>query len=994
MKSIFLLPFLLTISLFSQDNTWVEIVTDKVQIDARGYRVWVADVNGDNYPDLLWGGDVGGVRNHVYLMINEQDPNSSNPTDRVFADVSQSSGIQTSRNPENTNRITDVVALGDVDNDGDLDIVTSIYTHRLQNYGSNDPGDRTELLINDGNGNFTLFEDSGLNELVFDASIEAGLTNVSSICFIDYNKDGNLDIYFGTWFTNYVGSTADRFMPNILVKGNGDGTFEKVQDLGVSEPLYGATVFDWNNDGWQDIATSSYCRTQSRLYMNMGGEFIDATELSNYNTQRTGGDNGQNLCQWEAIPCDYDNDGDLDLLEVKVHGGYNSGEGRTTITTNGGDENDYILNWKLNAINRIVNPQSHIGDMGGCFIDWDNDGLQDMMIGQDGYLQGNPPGGVRLFFLNQTPENSFEEVTFNLDILPQMEESHSMEPADFDLDGDLDLFITSTHKDTIIEDGEQKIESYKRVELLENKVGNQNYWLAVKPKLSDGDVYSGTRITVFRGDEVHLREINQGGGHFGYQSPETQYFGLGNSARVDSIKIYFNGKNSRELTYYDINVNRALEISDNSIEPLNYNYDNKANGFISVRSSNDFESIDLNTSKSKAITIYNKSQSDFTIENINLNDSTGTFEIELPSLPINIMAGESLSFDLTFTPNERLHYGCNIDIISNATNSKANLNEYKIEAFGRGFEEKPIAEIANSNILFEPIFIDSVSYGQLEIFNTGELPLNIIDIELSGSEYFEFEELFDGIIEPDTGVGLSIIFNPQELGEFEGKVTILSDGYLSDSLVVNISGICNGPLPDPKIVGFTIINYDNIYVGESDTKIIEIENSGNGSFNIYNAAFEGGDDAFSVENDFPILIGPNTSQEVEVKFSPLEAISYSSRITFDANVENDLQALLLGGGTIASVSKLNDGSEIEMEINPMPANSSSKLKINTLSKSKLFGDIFVFDYSGKEVAQLLNLQINNGETITDMNLSNLQTGKYLILLKTNQGNLWKDIIVE
>lgn len=991
-----LLLFLLIIPLlsYSQDESWVEIVTDDVGLDARGFRVWVADVNGDEYPDLLWGGDVGATLNHIHLYLNTQDPNSSDPSDRVFVDASQSSGIQVSRNPENENRIADVAALGDVDNDGDLDLVTSIYTHRLQNYGNNDPGDRTELLLNDGNGNFTLFENSGLNTLEFDTGIEPGMTNVAAICFLDYNRDGNLDIYFGTWFTNYVGSSADRFMPNVLVRGNGDGTFEKVGAVGASEPLYGATVFDWNNDGWVDIATSSYCRTSSRLFMNMEGEFVDATELSNYNTQRLGGDNGQNLCQWEAIQGDFDNDGDLDLLEVKVHGGYLPGEGRTTVTVNGGDENDYILNWELNRINRNASPNAHVGDMGGVWMDWDNDGDLDMMIGQDGYLQGSPAGGVRLFFLTQDENGIFNDITHQLGILPEMEESHSMEPADFDLDGDLDLFVASSHIETYIEDGEEKTRKYKRIELLENKIGNTKHWVAIKPKLDAGMVYNGTRIELYQADKIMTREIHQGGGHFGYQSPEIQYFGLGENARIDSIKIKFNGDTDEILILDKLSANNAYSIGTESSEIIPMNFGNGAGAVLDVAGGLDFGTIPVGLSELKSLTITNSGDETLNISSAEIEDNPN-FKISGEFSDLVIDPGESANIQIEFTPDARLDFSQNLTFISNSNNTLDD-GSYSIELYGSGFEEQPIAAVSEEQIEFDPTFVDSLDQRILVIENLGEVDLNVTDVVIDDIENFTIDSfILEFVIAPGEQIELPVNFTPQSLGEYSAEITVLSDGYLTNELKVNLFGICDGPLPEPKLLGFGFINFGNVEIGESAMQSIQIENSGNGVFQINefvadktNSPFE-----FKVEA-YPVDINAKETKTIDIEFKPTEETSESVKIILDANVNNTIEFLLRGNGIIASLETLSDGSKLEIKLNPNPVNSNTISTINLIGRANLFADFYVVDINGKVILNSLSNNLIKGDNNLNINFGELTSGVYFLVAQTALGNIQTEFVVE
>lgn len=980
--------------LFSQSPDWVEIVTDKAQINAKGYRVWVADVNGDEYPDLLWGGDVGAVRNHIHLMLNQQDPTSEDPTDRIFVDVSESSGIQTSRIVGNTNRIADVAALGDVDNDGDLDLVTSIYTHRSQNYtGDNDPGDRTELLLNDGNGNFTLFENSGLNELVFDNDIEPGFTNVSAICFLDYDRDGNLDIYFGTWFIDYA-TSGERYMPNVLVRGNGDGTFEKVEALNPAEPLYGATVFDWNNDGWVDIATSSYCRTPSKLFMNMGGEFVDATDLSNYNTQRLGGDHNQPLCQWEALPGDFDNDGDLDLLEVKVHGGYQNGEGRTTVTINGGNEEDYRLEWDLSRINRNANPNSHIGDMGGVWMDWDNDGLLDIMIGQDGYLNANPPGGVRLFFLHQNDNGIFGEITQNLGILPAMEESHSMEPADYDLDGDLDLFIASSHSGTYLEDGEVKSGKFKRIELLENKIGNKSHWIAIKPKLDDGMVYNGTRIEVYQGDEILTREIHQGGGHFGYQSPVTQYFGLGETARIDSVKIRYNGDTDKILKMDNLVANRAYLLGDGSMEQLPINYES-GEGIIDIISSNNLGVIDTGITQSYEMIIRNPSNEPLSVSGIEIE---GDEEISLDQTQIQdivVSPGEQVSFNLEFTPKEREYYSAKITINTTAKNSAS--GKYVIEAYGEGFAAKPIATASTNELNFEPIFRENTSSSFVMVTNTGERDLTINEINFIPSDNsIESLKLIDDnisempiILAPNETINLELEFTPIELGNYNAALEILSDGFESNAVNIDISGVCNGPLPDPKLAGFPIVTMGQVNIGETVSEEFEIENNGEGRYVIYNFIMdENENEVFKVnEEEYPVIIDAKSAKTFEVSFTPVEEKIYFSSITFDANWESDLRVNLRGDGILTSVGELRNGEKLEFNIFPNPVIDKSTFKAIYNGRSILETKLLIVNTNGRIILESNNLRIFEGENDLNLDINSLNSGAYFLVAQTQFGNV-------
>ncbi len=128
--------------------------------------------------------------------------------------------------------------------------------------------------------------------------------------FLDYDRDGFLDIYAtsGTWINGF--SKCDKPSPlpgNHLFHNLGNGTFEDVTEKSHSGgPWYtmGATVGDYNNDGYPDIYLSNY-GTNVLLKNNGDGTFSDVTKRA--------GVGGGNTCSVGATWMDYDNDGYLDL---------------------------------------------------------------------------------------------------------------------------------------------------------------------------------------------------------------------------------------------------------------------------------------------------------------------------------------------------------------------------------------------------------------------------------------------------------------------------------------------------------------------------------------------------------------------------------------------------------------------------------------------------------------------------------------------------------
>lgn len=201
-----------------------------------------ADMNADGWPDLLVASDFGTSR--VFM----------NRCDGTFRDAT--TGVITDENGMGA-------AIGDYDNDGDLDwFVSSIWEDSLRS----DPdawgitGNR--LYRNRGNGTFDDFTDN--------AGVRRGYWGWGSV-FADLNNDGHLDLFQ----CNGWPFEDDFFLedPARLFIAAGDRTFvERSAELGVDLKGQGRGVacFDFDRDGDLDLFIANYFQAPV-LLRNDGG---------------------------------------------------------------------------------------------------------------------------------------------------------------------------------------------------------------------------------------------------------------------------------------------------------------------------------------------------------------------------------------------------------------------------------------------------------------------------------------------------------------------------------------------------------------------------------------------------------------------------------------------------------------------------------------------------------------------------------------------------
>jgi len=229
----------------------------------------------------------------------------------------------------------------------------------------------------------------------------------------DYDEDGDLDLLI-----------SGQGNPHLLYKYEG-GQFVDVSEeagLATTPPVavyaQGVVWGDFDNDGDLDFFTG---QSGVHLYLNNNGVFGDSSEAANLSTIESGN------TLWGVTAADYDNDGDLD---VALAGGNQEGSGLAgparVLQNNNGvftEVTDALIGFDL--ILESWNPQ---------WVDVNNDGVSDLWLP----TIRTPNEGCALFL---NGDNEFIYTDPNETGLAA-KSAISSSWADYDNDGDLDLFLT------------------------------------------------------------------------------------------------------------------------------------------------------------------------------------------------------------------------------------------------------------------------------------------------------------------------------------------------------------------------------------------------------------------------------------------------------------------------------------------------------------------------------------------------------------------------
>jgi len=257
-------------------------VTEAMGLDPKATAISCAagDYDNDGFTDLAIG-----FNGRVALYHNEKGAK--------FTEVTQAAGIHTDGLPMGMTFI-------DYDHDGDLDLYITrgpqaargINVHALEQAARQQ---NNFMWRNNGNGTFTdVSVATGLEGVVLGGS--EGNGPYYGAVGSDFNNDRAIDLV-----------VSGEVRPTIFVNPR-QGKFHRVEPWTSLLPTGGIAVFDFNKDGWMDLAFTHWQTPALTLWRNVKGHSVEQVPLPPVNWERGFG----------VAALDYDNDGWIDLAAVGV----------------------------------------------------------------------------------------------------------------------------------------------------------------------------------------------------------------------------------------------------------------------------------------------------------------------------------------------------------------------------------------------------------------------------------------------------------------------------------------------------------------------------------------------------------------------------------------------------------------------------------------------------------------------------------------------------
>ncbi len=428
------------------------------------------------------------------------------PIDVEFIDSTEQLGLTDVQSTSTDNMI---VSLFDYNNDGNIDIFTAtgVLLEHVDGKYTSVKGFQEKAkqlftiphtiafadLDKNGTQDFIVQTQNRITYLRTDANQQWVATSlyqhqqptddISFMLPIDYDHDGDLDLFSGQ---------SGRSM----YRNNGDGTFLDVtdqtfvltkEDMQSQQPLKDAIAADFDDDGDIDILAIN-SRTGCTLFDNLRQGKLRAMAT------KTGID--QRIPYFAVASADYDNDGDIDLIfatEVGIDLFRNRGDGTFLSDTRSSEQ----LESRGYDSSTILKS-----------LDYDNDGFLDIMI-------INKQG---LYLFRNDGTGRFTETSDIIKTEAQINNGTAGAVADYDNDGDLDLFYTNNNG---------------QLYALQNNGGNQNNWIQIQLEGITTGNNKVNRSGIGSKLEVKVNDLYQ----LQYLSQRVAHFGLGQQDSADVVRV-------------------------------------------------------------------------------------------------------------------------------------------------------------------------------------------------------------------------------------------------------------------------------------------------------------------------------------------------------------------------------------------------------------------------------------------------------------------------
>lgn len=294
--------------------------------------------------------------------------------------------------------------------------------------------------------------------------------------------------------------------------------------------------------------------------------------------------------------------------------------------------------------------------------------------------------------------------------------------------------------------------------------------------------------------------------------------------------------------------------------------------------------------------------------------------------PVTLNPGQQVVLSISFAPDSADSFMGNLALVSDASGGTAN-----IPLSGTGDAvPAPNLTLSATSISFGQAQIGSKVSRTLTLISTGNAPLDVNTITVSGAAFSVGTLSLPATLQPNQQLPVTVTFDPTAAGPDSGTLTVASNDP-SGPATVSLGGNGTTTAAPQLTVTPTSVNFGNVPLNVASSQSVTLTSTGTAPVTISAATVTG--PPFSVTGgSFPVTLSPNQSVTVQAQFDPsvTGAASGQLTITSDSTTGATTNIQLNGTGTAATTPQLT-ASPQSLTFGNVAVNSSTSLPVTLTS---------------------------------------------------------------
>jgi hypothetical protein len=297
-----------------------------------------------------------------------------------------------------------------------------------------------------------------------------------------------------------------------------------------------------------------------------------------------------------------------------------------------------------------------------------------------------------------------------------------------------------------------------------------------------------------------------------------------------------------------------------------------------------FNNIKQGSTASAVTTVKNVGSANVTLSQINLSGSG--FSTSGIATPVLVVPGESLTLTVRYSPASNRTSSGEVSFVS----AQGGVTSVSVS----GTVAQSSLNLSPANINFGNAVTGVANSQTVQIANPGTVPVTITAANISGAGFSTSGLTLPVTLSAGKTATFNVQFNPKSAGASSGGLTLVSDASNSPSSIV-LSGA--GVAPGLSLtVNPLNVNFGNVSVGSTASRIVTLTNTGNSNVMISRAALTGAN--LSLSGGSAVTLSPSQSITLTVQYSPTTAASTAGTLAIVSNANGAPSSIPISGNGV------------------------------------------------------------------------------------------------